>query len=63
MNSDAIFSMVVILGIAALVALYYKTFIADRVTPAHKSAAYKTSFNLVQRLNRSDATEKNRLLP
>ena len=61
MNSDIIFSIVVVLGIAALVALYYKTFILDRTTSAQKVDANETGGSLVRRLNASDA--KRGLLP
>ena len=63
MNSDIIFSIVVVCGIAALVALYYKTFVLDRTTLAQKIDSHETGTNLVERLNRSDASSEKGILP
>ena len=63
MNPGIIIGIVAFFGFAALAALYYKTFVVDRTTPAQKMAATKTSSDLVQRLDRSDASEKSRILP
>ena len=63
MNSDIIFSIVVVFGIAALVALYFKTFVLDRTTLAQKIDSHETGANLVERLNRSDASSGKGILP
>ena len=64
MNSNIIFSIVVILGIAALVALYVKTFVLDRGTPSQRRLAPDGSGRgIQQRLNESEASTKKGILP
>ncbi len=63
MNPDIIFSIVVVLGIAALVALYFKTFVLDRTTSAQRVDAGRTGASLMRRLNASDASSKRGILP
>ena len=64
MNSNIIFSMVVVFGIAALVALYVKTFIVDRGTPSQRRVAPDgTGRGIRQRLDESEASTKKGILP
>ena len=64
MNSNIIFSIVVILGIAALVALYVKTFILDRGSPSQRAIDRDgPRRGIRQRLDESEASTKKGLLP